>query len=146
MSFDLTGFGSIADFLSSIVSRVWPDKNKQIEIQAEINKALIAGELADHQAAWDNAKAQLQINDDEAKSPNLFVAGWRPFCGWIGGIGLLYAAFLEPLARFIAEVGFKYTGPFPVLDTTITMQVLFGMLGLGVMRSVEKVRGVSSGH
>ena len=85
--------------------------------------------------------AQIAVNVEEAKSSNWFVSGWRPACGWVGAFALLYAAILEPFARFIAVVGFNYTGMFPSIDTSITMQVLFGLLGLGAYRTVEKVRG-----
>jgi len=85
--------------------------------------------------------AQIDVNKAEATSTNWFVAGWRPAVGWIGAFGLLYAAMLEPLARFVAQVGFHYAGAFPALDTTITMQVLFGILGLGVYRTAEKIKG-----
>jgi len=84
--------------------------------------------------------AQIEVNREEAKSTNWFVAGWRPAVGWIGAAALAYAAIGEPLARFIAQVLFDYAGVFPQIDTTITMQVLFGLLGLGAFRSIEKVK------
>ena len=90
--------------------------------------------------------AQIEVNKAEAASLSLFVAGWRPAIGWICGAGLAYAAILEPLARFMAQVGFGYSGAFPSIDTTLTMQVLLGMLGLGAMRSVEKVKGAAGNH
>ena len=52
--------------------------------------------------------------------------------------GLAYVAVIEPIARFIAQVWFHYAGWFPAIDTTLTMQVLLGLLGLGAMRSYEK--------
>ena len=84
--------------------------------------------------------AQIEVNKEEAKSANWFIAGWRPATGWICAFGLGYVAVLEPLARFVAQVGFHYSGSFPAIDTTLTMQVLLGMLGLGAMRSTEKVK------
>ncbi len=87
--------------------------------------------------------AQLAVDDDEAKSTNWFVAGWRPGCGWICVLAFSYVALIEPFARFIATVGFHYSGGFPAIDTTLTMQVLLGMLGMGAMRSFEKSKGVS---
>lgn len=87
--------------------------------------------------------AQIGVNLEEAKSSSLFVAGWRPACGWICAFALAYAAIIEPIARFAAQVLAGYTGFFPVLDTTITMQVLFGMLGIGAMRSFDKKQGTS---
>lgn len=90
--------------------------------------------------------AQISVNVEEAKSQNLFVAGWRPAVGWIGAAGLAYAAILEPLLRFITSVGFGYTGVFPVIDTMLTLQVLLGILGLGAMRSWDKKTGNGNGH
>lgn len=84
--------------------------------------------------------AQIDVNREEAKSGNWFVAGWRPACGWIGALALGYAALLEPALRFGSQVWFGYSGAFPTIDTNITMQVLFGILGLGAYRSVEKVK------
>lgn len=91
-------------------------------------------------------QAQIGVNLEEAKSVNLFVAGWRPAVGWVGAIGLAYVAIVEPIARFIANVGFHYTGVFPAIDTDLTFQVISGLVGFGVMRTVDKVKGVGSGH
>ena len=87
--------------------------------------------------------AQIRVNEVEANSTNWFVAGWRPFVGWMCGVALAYAAILEPLMRFVALVIFKYSGVFPAIDTNLTMQVLIGLLGLGGMRAYEKVQGVA---
>lgn len=87
---------------------------------------------------------QLDINKTEATHKNIFVAGWRPFIGWICGFALLYVSIIEPLLRFIATICFDYKGVFPVIDTTLTMQVLLGMLGLGIMRSHDKVKGTDT--
>jgi len=91
------------------------------------------------------AKAgQLAINLEEAKHPSIFVAGARPFIMWGCGFALLYASILEPMARFIAQVMVGYTGAFPVIDTSLTMQVLLGLLGLGGMRSLDKIKGTDT--
>jgi hypothetical protein len=81
---------------------------------------------------------QIAVNQEEAKSESLFVSGGRPACIWIGAFALAYASIAEPFMRFAAVVLFGYAGVFPVIDTTITMQVLFGLLGLGAMRSFDK--------
>ena len=90
--------------------------------------------------------AQIEVNKAEASSSSLFVSGWRPAVGWVSGIGLAYASILEPLARFIAKVGFGYSGAFPQLDTGLLVTILAGMLGLAGMRSVEKVKGAQGNH
>ncbi len=82
--------------------------------------------------------AQIDVNKEEAKSGSLFVAGARPFIMWVCGFAFAYAAILEPLFRFIAAVIFGYLGVFPVIDTYLTMQVMFGILGLGALRTYEK--------
>jgi len=82
--------------------------------------------------------AQATINLEEARSDKWFVSGWRPFIGWSCGMAFVYAAIVEPVSRFVAKVGFGYNGEFPVIDTMLTMQVLIGMLGLGVFRSYDK--------
>lgn len=119
---------------SSIFDRVIPDK-------AAAEKAKLEMEAALQSQEFQLSLEQIKVNTEEAKSTNWFVAGWRPACGWIGALALGYAAIFEPVARFIAKVGFNYAGVFPALDTSITMQILFGILGLGAYRTVERVKG-----
>ena len=87
---------------------------------------------------------QLDINKEEAKSSSIFIAGGRPFIMWGCGFALLYASIFEPIIRFVAQVIFGYTGAFPVIDSTLTMQVLLGLLGLGGMRSYDKWKGTDT--
>ena len=128
----------------SLIERFFPDPEKKAAAQLELLKMQQNGDLAQLAADTDLAKLQIQTNIEEAKSTNWFVAGWRPAIGWVCGAGLAYAALVEPFARFAAKVWFGYTGDFPVIDTDLTLQILMGMLGLGAMRSVEKVKGAES--
>ena len=127
--------GPIIEIAKGIFNRVIPDK-------AAAEKAAQEFASAAQGQDFQLALQQIMVNMEEAKSANWFVAGWRPAVGWIGAFGLGYAAILEPLIRFVAVMA-GYTGKFPVLDTTITMQVLFGLLGLGAYRAFEKVKGVA---
>ena len=113
------GLGSLAKDIREAVKGKELDPNKKLEI---------AGKLAE---------VQTKINEAEATHRTVFVAGWRPFIGWVCGLGLLYAVFIEPLLRFVFTVN-GWEIEFPHIDTTITMQVLFGMLGLVGARSYEK--------
>jgi hypothetical protein len=113
------GIGQLAKDIREAVKGKELDPNAQLEM---------AGKLAE---------VQTKINEAEATHRSVFVAGWRPFIGWVCGIGLMYAVFIEPLMRFIFTVK-GWTIVFPKIDTTITMQVLFGMLGLVGARSFEK--------
>lgn len=144
MGLDLTGLGSLFDFGGKLIDKIFPDPQKAQEAKIELFKLQQSGELAVLAAETSLAKGQLDVNLEEAKSANWWVSGWRPACGWVGAAGLAYSAILEPFARFVAAVGFGYMGVFPVLDTTITMQILFGLLGLGAMRSYDKKNKVAT--
>ena len=87
--------------------------------------------------------AQIEVNKVEAASQSLFVAGWRPFVGWCCGASYAYTFVLQPFLIFIltaAQVKVDIA-QLPVLDMGELGVVLFGMLGLGAMRSWEKVKG-----
>jgi hypothetical protein len=113
------GIGELAKDIREAIKGKELDPNKQLEIASKL------------------AEVQTKINEAEASHRSVFVAGWRPFIGWICGIGLGYAVFVEPLLRFIFTAkGWVIT--FPEIDTNITMQVLLGMLGLAGARSYEK--------
>lgn len=142
MGFDITGLGSVFDFAGKVVDKLFPDPTQKAQAQLELFKLQQSGELAKLAAETDLAKAQIAVNQEEAKSTNWFVAGGRPFIMWICGFAFAYASVGEPCARFVATVIFHYAGQFPVIDTNITLQVLLGLLGLGGMRSFEKMRGV----
>ena len=80
-------------------------------------------------------RGQLEINKVEAAHKSLFVAGWRPACGWICVLGLLYATIISNILGIWYEV--------PEIDTNLLTTILMGMLGLGAMRSFEKTKAVS---
>ena len=107
------------------------------------DKERMAAELDAYKAESERMGGQVEINKIEAASGSLFVSGGRPFVVWVCAFALAYAAVIEPIARFVATVSFAYAGPFLVIDTDLTMQVLLGLLGLGAYRSVEKIKGVA---
>ena len=124
------------DLIKTGLDKFFPDadtelKGKLAEAASEINNS------------YQLQLSQLEINKVEASSVNWFVSSWRPFIGWICGVSLLYAALVEPIARFIATVLFTYTGLFPIINTELTLQILLGLLGLAGMRSFEKSKGVT---
>ena len=84
-------------------------------------------------------KAQIEVNKVEANSNSLFVAGWRPFVGWTCGVALCYHFVLQPFLLFLLH-SFGYQVDLPVFDMTTLTTILLGMLGLGGMRSFEKVK------
>ena len=128
---DLTG---VFGFLNTLVTRTIPDPTLKEQLRREL-------ELAQLAADTDLAKAQAAINQTEAANPNLFVSGWRPFVGWVCGLGLAYAFLVKPIASPLIQ---KWSGvPMEALDVGTLLTLLFGMLGLGGMRTVEKLSGVA---
>lgn len=136
--------GPLADLVKSVIGRIWPDPAAQADAQLKLAVMVQNGELAQLAADTDLAKAQLAVNAVEAAHQSLFVSGARPCILWICGFALGYAAIVEPIARFVATVIYHYSGEFPVIDTDITLQLLFGLLGLSGLRSFDKVKGVAS--
>jgi len=113
-------------------------KKARLEAELEIQKAAAQLELKIQEA---NMK-QIEVNVAEAQNANLFVAGWRPFIGWVCGFALAYHFILQPLILFIvASAG--QTINLPTFDMQSLMTVMMGMLGLGAMRSYEKVYGTA---
>ncbi len=130
---------------TSVINKIWPDPAKQAEEQRKLQEIFQRGELAELNAQVQLLTGQLTINMEEAKHPSVLVAGWRPFVGWVGGLSLAYAGILEPILRFSFKVG-GYSGEFPVVDTTMAMTILMGMLGMGAMRSFDKKGGKDTGR
>ena len=122
---------------NKLIDHFFPDANQAAAAKLELLKMQQNGDLQ-------VMASQMEINKIEAQNPSLFVSGWRPFIGWVCGISLTYAAIIEPVSRFIAKVIFNYFGEFPVIDTTLTLQILLGLLGLAGMRSWEKKEGVAT--
>jgi len=92
----------------------------------------------------------MQINAAEAQHQSVFVAGWRPFIGWVGGVALAYQFVLYPLlpwALTIAngnEVFPKPVTPPPVLEADVLWVLISGMLGIAGMRSFDKLKGTNT--
>ena len=122
---------------NKLIDHFFPDANQAAAAKLRLLEMQQNGDLQ-------VMASQMDINKIEAQNPSLFVSGWRPFIGWVCGISLTYAAIIEPVSRFLAKVVFQYTSEFPVIDTTLTLQILLGLLGLAGMRSWEKKEGVAS--
>lgn len=109
-----------------------PAERAKIELQLEqLEQALKMG--------------QIEINKAEASNPNWFVAGWRPFIGWVGGCALAYTFILSPLIQWGCKLYGLNIEP-PVLDTSMLFNLVLAMLGLGGMRTFEKLKKVQDLH
>lgn len=133
MSFDPITAG--LDVLGKVIDRVLPDKAASDKAKAELLTMQTQGEL-------NQLMGQLEINKTEAAHPNLFVAGWRPASGWISVIGLAYTFIIQPLLAWLSTI---VSIPVPPMIDVDTLLVLLGsLLGVGTLRTVDKVKGVAS--
>jgi hypothetical protein len=132
MKLDLTGIGSIASLIETGVNKIWPDKTEQEKAKF----ALLSQELSN---TFQLALNQINTNIEEAKSKSVFVAGWRPFVGWVSGTALAYSFVLQPFLVWTLSA-FGINTELPKLQIEELMTLLFGMLGLGAMRSYDKMK------
>lgn len=114
-------------------------------IEDKDQKAKLAHDLATmaERHAQELAKGQLEINKAEAQSRNIFVAGWRPFIGWTCGIALAWHFIGVPVTMFFVSWFGIDIPDLPQFDMDALMTILLGMLGLGGLRTVEKIKKVS---
>lgn len=127
---------AVLDIGGKLIDRLWPDPATRDAAKLEMLKMNQSGELAIMTNETVLAKQQNDINVEEAKSPNLWTSGWRPYIGWICGTGLGYQFLVYPiLVAFVPKI--------VQLDMGTLLTLLAGMLGLGAMRTKEKLSGVS---
>jgi len=124
--------------VSAILDKAIPDKDLKEKLAHEI--ATMA-----ERHTHEQVQAQLEINKTEAAHKNLFVAGWRPACGWICVLGMAGNFLVIPFANMILEL-FKTGVYVPMIDLSTMLPVLMGMLGLGGLRTLEKVQGAQKNH
>jgi hypothetical protein len=116
---------------SKVLDRVLPDPAQQAAAKLELMKLQQNGELA-------QITGQMEINKVEAASSSIFVSGWRPSIGWICGAGFAVQFVIGPLAEWGAALA-GHPVKFPQMDTGTMMPLLLGMLGLGGLRTAEKL-------
>ena len=125
-----------------IIDKVIPDPAAKAEAQLKLMQLTQNGELAQLQADLQMAQGQVEIDKIEASSPSFFTSGWRPFIGWVCGVALTTQFLIAPVGVWVADLrGYHVT--FPPLDMGTLMTLLFAMLGVGTMRTTEKIKGVA---
>ena len=122
----LSGGTGIFDLIKTGLDKIFPNPTERA--QAEVLIQTIQNQLP---------LAQVEINKIEAANPNLFVSGARPFITWVCGVGLSFSFVINPLIQW-------FTGaPGPSLPTEIMYNLVVAVLGMGALRTYEKVKGVS---
>ena len=125
-----------------VIDKIWEDPEKRDAAKLELFKLQQSGELSILAAETELAKAQIETNNIEAQSDNLFKSGWRPATGWICVFGLGYQIAFRPVSGWIAENMYAWTAP-PSLELDTLLTLLFGLLGLGAYRTAEKIKRIS---
>lgn len=127
--------GPLADAIPAVLDRFWPSA-------PEAERARAQSALRALHAEFTLALRQVDVNALEAQNPSLFISGWRPFVGWVCGSGFAYEFLIRPLVNgFIGAFGASFF--FPGIPVDALSSLLFGLLGLGAFRTVEKVQGVA---
>ena len=129
--------------IEALIAPVTGLLDKFVEDKDQKNK--LAHELATmaDRHAQELAKGQIEINKAEASHRSIFVAGWRPFLGWILASAMGWHFIFAPVTIFVCAYLGVDIPELPVFDMDSLMTVLLGMLGLGGLRTAEKIKGVS---
>jgi len=122
---------ALLDIGGKVLDRVLPDPAQQAAAKLELLKLQQNGELA-------QITGQMEINKVEAASSSIFVSGWRPGIGWVCGAGFAVQFVIGPLAEWGSSLA-GHPVKFPQMDTGTMMPLLLGMLGLGGLRTAEKL-------
>lgn len=133
-------FNLLIPAISTVIDKIFPDAGEAAKAKAEMYELQMQGEFKQLEAELQISLGQIAINQEEAKSHSLFVSGWRPAVGWVCVFGLTYSFFLQPLLTWASTI-FTISAP-PVLDLGSLITLLGGMLGLGGLRTMEKVKKV----
>jgi hypothetical protein len=124
---------TILNVIKTPLERLIPDKNKKAEFEHALQIEVLKAGLG-----------QMEINKVEAAHKSIFVAGWRPFIGWVCGFALAWHFILYDIAQWMQLSFFPDSPQLPALNGTETLiTVLLSMLGLGGLRTFEKIKGVA---
>ena len=123
------------DVFGKVIDKIFPDKAQADAAKAHLLELQINGDLQ-------LALGQQSTNTAEANSTSVFVAGWRPFIGWVCGCGCAWNWIGLPIAKMVIAL-LGYTVVLQMADLSEMMPLLLGMLGIGGMRTLEKIKGVA---
>lgn len=134
----------IIDAGMKIIDKVIPDPEARDKAKIALLEAQQRGELEELRVRQAPALAQIEVNKTEAASANIFVSGWRPAVGWVCVAAVLWHFVLVDFLVFALSLFGATIQAMPQLDIQELLGLLFAMLGIGTMRSVEKINGVAA--
>ena len=128
----MIGLDSLINVGMKVLDKFIPDPAQKAKAESELRTALMQ---------WD--QMQTEVNKAEASNPNLFVAGWRPWIGWVCGVALAYQYVLTPIVMWLAAIALIELPQPPKLDDAL-WQLMTAMLGVAGLRTYEKIKGVAA--
>ena len=132
---EMIGLASlVGPIVNKFVDRI-PNGNERARAKEALEKELV-------DAANSVMLAQTEINAAEAQHKSIFVAGWRPFIGWVCGVGIAWSMVVQPVAQW-AMIAWGDGTELPTIDTSYLMELVTAMLGMSGLRTFEKMRGVA---
>ena len=129
--------GGIIDTVGKVADSLFTSDEERAKLQIEGLKA----ETEAYRAESERLGGQLEVNKEEARHASVFVAGWRPAVGWVCVVGLGYQFVLQPVLPWLVALFGAQAPPLPAIDNETLMVLLTGMLGLGGLRTLERVKG-----
>lgn len=129
--------------LASILDKAIPDPEAKARAQLELARLQQDGAFKEMDQQLQVSLAQAEINKIEAASQNGFQAGWRPLAGYACVAGMAYEFLLRPLLPWVLTVSGVEAPPLPSLDNVL-FELMFGMLGLGTLRSADRWKRVNA--
>ena len=124
----------VGPIVNKFVDRI-PNGNERARAKEALEKELV-------DAANSVMLAQTEINKAEAAHKSIFVAGWRPFIGWVCGVGIAWSMVVQPVAQW-AMIAWGDGTELPTIDTSYLMELVTAMLGMSGLRTFEKMKGVA---
>jgi Holin of 3TMs, for gene-transfer release len=129
MPLNITGIGSVAELATTVIGKIWPDKSEQEKQELAAAVMVVQG--------------QIEVNKVEAANPSVFVSGWRPAIGWVCGGACAWNWIGLPIAKAMLLVAGHDLAISPA-DLSEMLPILMGMLGLGGLRTIEKLNGAAA--
>jgi len=122
--------------VETFIDKFIPDKDEASRLRHAANSQEFEGVV-------NLALGQIEVNKQEAAHDSVFVAGWRPFVGWVCGVGVGIKFILLPIVEYMCVIFMTTVPKFPEFNIAELMTLLGGMLGFGALRTYEKLKGVS---
>ena len=124
----------VGPLVDKFVDRI-PNGNERARAKEQLEQGLVS-------AANEVMLAQTRINEAEASHKSIFVAGWRPFIGWVCGAGICWSMVAGPICQWAINM-FGDGSELPTVDTSYLMELVTAMLGMSGLRTFEKLKGVN---